>query len=202
MWFARLGFVLLTLGVAFPAAGEDKAAARQAYVLGSKYYDLNQFADALEAFKQAYWNYEDSAFLFNIAQCHRALGHKKEAIEFYRSYLRKTPDSPNGSEIQKTITELERAVDGDNEKAHVGRLPQSTASTGSGRAEISSAETAPIAPSSAKPSASKRAETPLWKRPWLWGLVGGLAAAGVAVGVGVGVGTQSHPPKADGVVSF
>src|SRR4051794_4096008 len=99
----RCCLVLAALLVALPAAAEDKEAARKAYSEGSRYYDLSQYADALEAFKRAYWNYEDPIFLFNIAQCHRLLDHKSEAISFYRSYLRKLPHARNRAEVQRVV---------------------------------------------------------------------------------------------------
>jgi len=110
-----------------PAAAEDRAAARQAYIEASKYYDLNQYAEALEAFKRAYWNYEDPVILFNIAQCHRALNQKKEAIEAYRSYLRKAPDAKNRDDVQRIIGELDAAMT--RERAVSVLPPQGTLET-------------------------------------------------------------------------
>src|SRR6476620_3168172 len=107
MWIVRVGLVAAIIGIAATATAEDKAAARQAYVEGSKFYDLNQYTEALEAFKRAYWNYEDPVILYNIAQCHRALKHKAEAIDFYRSYLRKAPDASNRAEVQRMIADLD-----------------------------------------------------------------------------------------------
>jgi tetratricopeptide (TPR) repeat protein len=78
----RLAAMLLLLASTLPAAAEDKAVARRAFSEGTRYYDLGQYAEALEAFKRAYWNYEEPSFLFNIAQCHRALNHKKESDRF------------------------------------------------------------------------------------------------------------------------
>ncbi len=56
------------------AHAENRARAREAYQAASQHYDLGEFQQALELFKEAYRNYEEPAFLFNIAQCHRALG--------------------------------------------------------------------------------------------------------------------------------
>jgi len=35
------------------------------------------------------------------------MGHDKEAIGFYKSYLRTAPNSPNRVDVQKRIRELE-----------------------------------------------------------------------------------------------
>jgi|SRR5581483_1277 len=201
----------MALAVAVPAAAEDKAAARAAYAEGSKYYDLNQYALALEAFKRAYWNYEDPVILFNIAQCHRALGHKAEAVGFYRSYLRKASEPRNREEVQKLVSELESAIA--QEKAVAAAPPQGTiAADGKPTAAPPAAEASerkpnpPVASPALSLAAAPPAKTepkPVWKRAWVWGVVGGVLAAGVALGVGLGVGLQSNPPKAvDGVVTF
>src|SRR5439155_18935700 len=88
----------------------NKEAARVAYAEATRYYDLNRFDLALEAFQRAYWNYEEPAFLYNLAQCHRQLHHKSDAVAFYRSYLRKLPDAPNRGDVQRTIGDLEAAI--------------------------------------------------------------------------------------------
>jgi tetratricopeptide (TPR) repeat protein len=102
--------VVVLLAAAAPALAEDKAAARAAYADGTKYYDLNNFEAALKSFEKAYWNYEEPAFLYNIAQCYRQLDRKTEAIKFYRSYLRKVPDAANRAEVERTIATLEAAI--------------------------------------------------------------------------------------------
>ncbi len=194
---ARTGLAVVVVLLAIPAAAEDKATARQAYAEGSRHYDLNQYAEALEAFKRAYWNYEDPVILFNIAQCHRLLKHKAEAVDFYRSYLRKAPSARNRDEVQKVISDLESAIEKD--KAISTAPPQGTMAT-----EPKPPEPPPIVVVQPPPApAPEKTEKPVWKRAWVWGVVAGVLVAGVAVGVGVGLGAQSHPPRAsDGTVSF
>src|SRR2546423_15327012 len=111
MWMVRAGMLLIGL-VAFvaPAAAEDKVAARAAFDEGTRHYDLAQYDEALTAFKRAYWSYEEPTFLFNIAQCQRALGHKEDALQMYRNYLRKLPEASNRAETQRLIVELEDAI--------------------------------------------------------------------------------------------
>jgi tetratricopeptide (TPR) repeat protein len=196
---ARLvGLILVALGaISFDARGADKAAARDAYEQGTKYYDLNQYAEALEAFKRAYWEYEDPAFLFNIAQCHRALGNKADALRFYRSYLRKSADTANRADVEKIIADLESALA--NDKPAPAPPP------------VASVAAAPVAPPSAivpaatavAAAAPEKAKRSVWKRAWFWGVMAGVVGAGVAIGVGAGVGARPHPPRAsDGAVQF
>jgi tetratricopeptide (TPR) repeat protein len=82
---------VVAVAVAFiPTAAHavDKDKAREEYREATHHYDFGEYQQALDGFKAAYQDYEDPAFLFNIAQCHRALGHKQEAITFYKSYFR------------------------------------------------------------------------------------------------------------------
>jgi tetratricopeptide (TPR) repeat protein len=199
MGAARIGFVLFALAtLALPASADNKAEARQAYLEGSKYYDLNQFSEALESFKRAYWHHEDPAILFNIAQCHRALGHKKEAIDFYRSFLRKAPEVRNRDELQKIIADLENAIE--REKAVATAPPRGMMASGDKSAEPARKTVEPI--SSAPPPA--QSDRPPKKRAWVWGVVGGaVLVVGMALGLGLGLGLQPQPPiAADGTVQF
>jgi tetratricopeptide (TPR) repeat protein len=88
---------------------DDKEAARTAFTEGTRRFDLADYSGALEAFKRAYLAYEDPSLLFNIAQCHRRLGNRTEAIQFYRTYLRKRPDAANADEVRRIVATLERS---------------------------------------------------------------------------------------------
>jgi tetratricopeptide (TPR) repeat protein len=195
----RLALILLTLTVAFPAAAEDKDAARKAYSEGSRYYNLGQYGEALESFKRAYWSYEEPSFLYNIAQCHRALKHKSEAIEFYRSYLRTAPATPKRSEVEHLIAELEAALA--QERAVARLSPEGPLSAPATTATSPAPSEAAALTASAPESKSHK---PVWKRAWFWGVMAGAAVvvAGVAVGIGVGTSTTKDPSPSFGKVSF
>jgi tetratricopeptide (TPR) repeat protein len=203
----RIGVALIALAAS--ADAQDKAAARRAYVEGTKYYDLNQYPEALEAFKRAYWNYEDPVILYNIAQCHRLLAHKKEAVDFYRSYLRKAADPRNRQDVEKMIADLNSAIE--KERAVATATPTGTlASEVKPPPQGKSAEPPPEPaepPPRAAPvvtAAPPPPPPPAKKRAWIWGVaVGAVLVVGVAVGVGVGVGLQpSAPTPTDGIARF
>lgn len=160
---------------AHAAFAEDKAAARAAYAEGTKYYDLNNFEAALKSFEKAYWNYEEPAFLYNIAQCYRQLDRKQDAVKFYRSYLRKVPDAPNRADVERTIATLESAIAKEPPPAPEPKPPAT-----------------PSSPPSVVPATSAAAVTQVTRRPSRRGRTlraSGIAVAGVGVvGVGLGVG--------------
>ena len=115
--------LLLLGGGAARAADPGPGDAKARYLSGQSHYNLNEFAEALQDFKEAYRLRPDPAFLFNIAQCERQLGNLEEAIKFYRSYLRNKPETDNKREIEKKIEELKGLVEA-KKKATTG-APQS-----------------------------------------------------------------------------
>jgi tetratricopeptide (TPR) repeat protein len=178
------------------AHAEDKDRAREAYRQASQHYDFGEYQAALDGFKEAYRNYEDPAFLFNIAQCHRALGHKQDAVTFYRSYLRKSPDAPNREYVQKMITDLEAAIAADN-VAH--KLPES------GPAVAPTAPPPPVAvvPTQPPPSAvTSHAEKPVYRRWWLWTTIAAVVVVGAGVGITVALAHPSDPHASLGSLRF
>ena len=64
-----IAIVAVVVALAPSAHAEDKQKAREAYERATQDYDLGEYKEALDAFKEAYRNFEDPAFLFNIAQC-------------------------------------------------------------------------------------------------------------------------------------
>ena len=111
MRVARLVTLGLTLGLASGAlAGspdQDRALAKQHFEAGSLRFDLAEYEQALIEFKEAYRFKPDAMLLYNIAQCHRKLGHVDEALTFYRNYRRRAPGAANREEIERRISELE-----------------------------------------------------------------------------------------------
>jgi tetratricopeptide (TPR) repeat protein len=92
-------------------AEDAVARARQHSRQGTALYNLNRFQGALREYEASYLAAPDPALLFNIAQCHRKLGRRAEAIDFYRTYLRNAPHAPNRAEVERRIDELQTASD-------------------------------------------------------------------------------------------
>jgi hypothetical protein len=97
----------LTSGANAASPAEDKVLAKQHFESGARHFDLSEYDQALAEFKEAYRLKPDAPFLYNIAQCHRKLGHVDEALTFYKTYLRRAPDAPNRGEVERRIQELE-----------------------------------------------------------------------------------------------
>src|SRR5258708_6720836 len=68
----RLAIVAAILAcVGATAWADDPGKAHAAYRSGTQHYDLGEYREALEAFKEAYRNHEDPTFIFNLAQSYR-----------------------------------------------------------------------------------------------------------------------------------
>jgi tetratricopeptide (TPR) repeat protein len=189
--------LLLSLSSVAAAKG-SKEAARAAFKQATQHFNLGEYGDALDAFKEAYRNFEDPVFLFNIAQCQRMLGNKQEAVRGYRTFLREAPDAPNRAEVQALVSNLEQQLRTEEAAQHTP--PQGT------EPPSRSATPAPAVPEAgvvASPAATH--ERPVYRKWWLWTAVG-VAAAGLAVGLGVGLtrGGTSYPQSSftDGTVRF
>jgi tetratricopeptide (TPR) repeat protein len=199
--FATISLVCsVVVAATAPALAENKAVAREAYAEGTKFYDLNEFDKALTEFRRAYLNYEEPSFLFNIAQCHRALGNGAEAIKFYRSYLRKSPNASNRDDVLRLISTLEASIAKAKEAATIP--PKDLAPPAEVKPIPPAPEPkpaaqqptpAPVTVTTREAPASTAGRAPLYKKWWLWTTVG-LVAAGAAVGIGVGVSLSQSSP--------
>jgi tetratricopeptide (TPR) repeat protein len=176
-------------GMSGHVLADNKDIAREAYREASREYDLGDYKSALAAFKKAYLNYEDSSFLYNIAQCERQLGDKAEALHFYRVYLHKVPASPMRVQVEKIVEELQASVDLDKSTPKTTVEPTVPAAPPPATpADTISPATAAVlvAPAPVPPK-------PLVKRGWFWGaVVGGAVVVAGAITLGVVLGRPSH----------
>lgn len=95
----------------------DEATARKNFDDGERAYNLGEFPRAVELFKQAYDQWPEPTFLFNVAQTYRQIGDCKQALFFYKRFLAlkeqdaKKPVRPQlKEEIEKRIIELDDCV--------------------------------------------------------------------------------------------
>lgn len=135
--------------------------------------------------------------LYNIGQCHRALGHGPEALQFFESYLKlETPPRKIRSDLEEYMAQvranLPAPVDSDN---------QVPGNSDAGNVQVA-APPAPIDPNKREPGVSGQGPTSrpvsveiksvppsppkahwsLYKQWWFWGIVT-VVAAGTAAGI-------------------
>lgn len=168
---------------------QNKDAAKAAYRRGTQHYNLNEIPQALDAFKEAYRAFEEPSFLFNIGQCQRRLGQNEEAIQSFRSYLRNVSNPPNRDEVERLLEKLNEQVK--LEKAE--REQKAQAALEAARAverqkQAEAAERAAATQNAVVAAAPTPQKTPVYKKWWLWTIVGGVVVVGVGVGLGLAFG--------------
>jgi hypothetical protein len=194
------------LAVVSVARGDNRAVAREAYETARRHYELNDFAAALEGFKRAYLAVDDVGLLFNIAQCHRQLGNKAEAIKFYRWFAHKTETSPRREEAERLIAALEAQLAREPPPSSPSSPPPSAPPEKPvelARPEVTPplavttrpAPAPPVSPSLVTTRPAPR-RTPVYKKWWLWtGL--GVVVAGGAVAAALAL-TPNNAPAPSG----
>jgi tetratricopeptide (TPR) repeat protein len=190
-WLLVLALAL-ALALALPitnAHAEDRTRAIAAFKEGSQHYNLGEFPQALESFREAYRNFNDPSFLFNIAQCERQLGHKREAVRAYRAFLHNAPENADDREqIKQIVAQLEREID---DEQNTAKMPPTTVTEPRGETATGATNGAVLTQSAAPPPPRK----PAYKKWWVWTIVGGVVVAGAAAGVAVAL-TRTTTPTA------
>jgi tetratricopeptide (TPR) repeat protein len=120
-WLPRLllGALLVTASAqaapkrpAAPAYDQkQEKAARAHFERAEKAFNLGHFDAALTSYQAAYEVLPLPAFLFNIAQCHRNLRNREQAVFFYQRYLSLAPDAPNRPVVEELIAEQKRLIE-------------------------------------------------------------------------------------------
>jgi hypothetical protein len=95
------------------ALADDAATeqARQHYQQAQQAYDIGHWDEAIAEYEKAYSFRNDPTFLYNMAQANRRKGDAQRALDLYKNYLVKVPDSPQRSEIEDRIRVLQKQID-------------------------------------------------------------------------------------------
>jgi tetratricopeptide (TPR) repeat protein len=192
-------FVFVTLA-ARPAFADDRNAAREAFRRGSQHYKLGEFKEALQDFKAAFRAYEDPTFLFNIAQCERQLDQREEAVRQYKMYLAEAPDAANRDEVKAVVARLEHELEEQRARDRALAAEKATPPV-----SVLPPQPAPevVALTTTTPPPA-RVDKPVYKKWWLWTIVGVAVAGGVAAGVAVALtqDPKQHVSTALGTFQF
>jgi hypothetical protein len=202
----RLGSILgLFLTLTIPqapawAAGPDvQATAKARYQEAARQYDLKEYGAALEGFREAYRLSGDPVFLFNIAQCERKLGHNHDAIDFYKSYLRRRPDAPNRDEVERRLDELEKLVAEQKPPAPALEPAPPQAGSTPAAAPAPAPVPEPVAPTpqpagldlTTQAPPAETSSTPFYRTWWFWTGAGAVVAGGIVTAVLLASGKKS-----------
>jgi tetratricopeptide (TPR) repeat protein len=175
------------------AADEDvgprvEAQARAKFAEGNVSYDLAEFQKALDAYSEAYRLMPLPGFLFNIAQCHRQLGHSERAGFFYRRYLSLSKEEPPNAElVRQLISEMDAQVRKEQERrltreetardqARASALRAQAEATAARRVQPQGDRKRALDPrATASTSAEVKGGDSLAKKWWVWAGAGAVA---------------------------
>ena len=169
-----------------PVADEDPTSrARQLFDSGRRHFELTEYDAALVDFKEGYRLKDDPVFLYNIGLCHRLLGRKSEALQFFKNYLNRRPDAPNRDDLERKIAALDQEIASEQKARLVAGVEKPPPPADARLVVVAPADARLVV---AAPVPPRR---PVYKRWWLWTTVAGVVVVGVAVGLGVGL-TQTN----------
>jgi hypothetical protein len=111
--FLVAGLAMALVLPAGTARGDDSATeeARQHFQRGRQLFDVGRWDDAAGEFEKAYALRNDPVFLYNMAQSYRRKGDAKRALDLYKNYLIKAPNSPQRAEVEERIEALQKQIE-------------------------------------------------------------------------------------------
>ncbi|TMQ20793.1 MAG: tetratricopeptide repeat protein [Deltaproteobacteria bacterium] len=102
--------ILCALCVAVRARADDRSEARAHYQAGVKFYAGGDYQGAIREFSAAQQLVPADLNNYNLALCYDKLGDAEPAIQYYRAFLDKQPNSDKRAEIEASINRLEAAA--------------------------------------------------------------------------------------------
>jgi hypothetical protein len=86
---------------------------------------VGKYGEAIEEYQKVYLLVDDPVLLYNIAQSYRLWGKPEDSVRFYKNYLRRAPNAPNRSDVEKKIADQERIIE-ERRRAPVTAPPVTT----------------------------------------------------------------------------
>lgn len=106
-----LALLLVLVLAASPArARSADAVARAEFEQATALYEAGRYDDALDAYARAYALSDAPELLFNIGQCHFAMGEHEAAIRSYRRYLEEAGSAADRALVHERIAEAQHAL--------------------------------------------------------------------------------------------
>lgn len=190
-YLRNIRWLITAVGImlyAVPAVASEDA--KSLFKKANAQYSDGNYELALKYYVAAATIEKRASVLFNIAQCHRQLGHSQEALDFYRRYLEEwkkqnpNKEPPYQADVLNHIAALEKIVEANKVQVIPKAQEQTGATTApvletSQRVDLTSPST-PVSPSTMlveqRTSDEIKTTDPFYKRWWFW----------TAVGVGAG----------------
>lgn len=189
--------IAAVLTVVLLASPGSDATSRLHFARAQKAFAQHEWRRALDEFTAANESASDDLpdLWFDIAQCHRNLGHARLAVAAFERYLSLRPDAPDRDKVRALIVSLggkpppvEEPTPAPPALAAAVEEPTPAAAVDARPAVVLTASPAlPLVPSSDAPPPKAHRHWKVWT-----GVAVGVAVAALGVGLGVGLGTGTH----------
>jgi len=133
------------------AYADDRAKAKQLYDEGLRHYQVAEYTQAIDVWKQAYLISKKPLLLFNIGQAYRLSGDCKQAQTFYDNYQEAEPNPSNQDELDQAVAACKNAPATTDKPAGTGDKPATT---------ITSTQNPPLTPVDTHPTETKPVDDP------------------------------------------
>lgn len=112
--FVRYLILALALAIVGASTGtsfaDDRSEARTHYQAGVKFYSGGDYRSAIREFSAAQQLAPADLNNYNLALCYDKLGDPEPAIQYYRAYLDKVPNTDKRAEIDASVQRLDAAA--------------------------------------------------------------------------------------------
>ncbi len=183
---------LLVLLLLISVAHADKSAAKQHFDKATTHFAIGEFDQAAEEYQLAFKARPDPALLYNAAQAFRLANKLEKALLLYKNYVQLYPRERNVEEVRGQIAKLKDAI-------AVAESAKNAPPTSPVTPQPLPAEPQQPQPSPAPVAQPQVAhKTPIYKKWWLWTIVGVVVAGGVVTAAVVATtpsGTWNNLPE-------
>lgn len=166
------------------------------FEMGTRHYNLQEWADAVKEYKEAYRLAPRPDILWSIAQAQRLGGDHEAAIKSYQAFLRTGPSEKQTALANEAIIKCQSAL---LEKASApapsgepAKKPEPPAPAASGAPSASPTQSASAAPGPSAPRGPDPWYTDVLGDVLTLGGVAGVVFGGVALGVGNAKATDAN----------
>jgi tetratricopeptide (TPR) repeat protein len=177
------------------ARADDATEAKAHYQKGTSHFAIGEFSLAAGEYEEAYKLKPDAALLFNAAQARRLAGENEKALVLYKNYTNLYPRARNISEVKDQIAKLEQAIAS-------AQTAKTSPPTGTVEPKPEPPPVATPPPTTTPPPANANENanverTPVYKKWWLWTIVGVVVVAAVVIPVAVIEGSSKWTNVSD-----
>ena len=202
------GLIIAAALLAATSAHADASAdARAHYEEGTKLYDLGRYQEAAHEYEEAFRLHPDPALLFNIGQAYRQAGDDEAAARAYRGFLRRFPDYEKRSEVEGYIQQLQQRIDDKRKADELEQQQEKQAQEERQRREEQEQHEraqppAPVAAPVVVAAPAPREHVPVYKKWWLWTIVGVVVVGGGATALAIALTTPKNAPSPAGTMTL